>query len=241
MTKDDLYQQPRSPVPPFEFDDQVARVFDDMIIRSIPLYEEIIHRQVQLIGRYYHQGTTIYDLGCSNGNLGLALCRRMGERPFTMKAVDNSAPMLNVFRERLQSTDCGKRITLLCQNICETLIDNASVVVLNFTLQFLPEKDRNDLITHIYKGLNPGGVLLFSEKITHTDPELARLQQDFYYAFKRENGYTELEISQKREALEKILIPETLDQHMDRLQAAGFATVDIWQKWFNFASLIAIK
>jgi tRNA (cmo5U34)-methyltransferase len=115
------------------------------------------------------------------------------------------------------------------------------VVVLNFTLQFLPEKDRNGMITRVYKGLNPGGVLLFSEKITHADPELARLQQDFYYAFKRENGYTELEISQKREALEKILIPETLNQHMDRLQEAGFATVDIWQKWFNFASLIAIK
>lgn len=241
MTKDDLYQQPRSPVPPFEFDDQVARVFDDMISRSIPLYREIIDRQVQLISRYYQQGTTIYDLGCSNGNLGLTVCRRMGEQPFTMKAVDNSAPMLSVYRERLEATDCDGRITLLCQNICETFIENASVVVLNFTLQFLPEKDRNAMIANIYKGLNPGGVLLFSEKITHADPELAKLQQDFYYAFKRENGYSELEISQKREALEKILIPETLDQHMDRLRDAGFAAVDVWQKWFNFASLIAIK
>jgi tRNA (cmo5U34)-methyltransferase len=241
MAKDDLYQRPRSPVPPFEFDDQVARVFDDMINRSIPFYGEIIDRQVQLIDRYYQRETTIYDLGCSNGNLGLALCRRMGERPFTMKAVDNSAPMLSAYRERLETTDCGGRITLLCQNIGETDLENASVVVLNFTLQFLPEKDRSAMIYHIYKGLNPGGVLLFSEKITHADPELAKLQQDFYYTFKRENGYSEMEISQKREALEKILIPETLDQHMDRLQDAGFAAVDVWQKWFNFASLIAIK
>lgn len=241
MTKDDIYQHHRSPVPPFEFDDQVARVFDDMINRSIPFYSEIIHRQVQLIEHFYQDGTTIYDLGCSTGNIGLLAGRTMAKIPFKMIAVDNSAPMLDVYRDRLASTPWVDRIALQCQNISHTHIENTSVVVLNFTQQFLPTEDRDALMSNIYEGLTPGGALLFSEKITHENKSLADLQQDFYYTFKRENGYSELEISQKREALEKVLIPETMEQHLERLQRAGFNAIDVWQKWFNFAALIAIK
>jgi tRNA (cmo5U34)-methyltransferase len=241
MTKDDIYQKPQSPVPAFEFDAQVARVFDDMISRSIPFYREIIDRQVQMVSRYYQPDTTIYDLGCSNGNLLLQTCRRMGDAGFKMIAVDNSAPMLAAFQERLASTPYGDRVTLVCQNIGETPIENASVVVLNFTLQFLPKTERDAMASKIYTGLNPGGAFLFSEKITHRDPHLSDLQQDFYYAFKRENGYSDLEISQKREALEKILIPETMEQHLGRLRQVGFQAIEVWQKWFNFAALIAIK
>jgi tRNA (cmo5U34)-methyltransferase len=241
MSRDDIYQHHRTPVPPFKFDDKVARVFDDMINRSIPFYREIIKRQVQLIEYYYQDGTTIYDLGCSNGNIGLLTGRTMGQIPFKMIAVDNSAPMLDVYRERLTSTPWIDRITLQCQNISQTIIENASVVVLNFTQQFLPPNDRDALTSKIYEGLTPGGVLLFSEKITHKNKNLSDLQQDFYYAFKRENGYSDLEISQKREALEKVLIPETMEKHLERLQQAGFNAMDVWQKWFNFAALIAIK
>ena len=241
MTIDDIYQKPQSPVPAFEFDAQVARVFDDMISRSIPFYREIIDRQVRMISRYYQPGTTIYDLGCSNGNLLLHACRRMGDVGFKMIAVDSSAPMLDAFQERLASTPYGNGVTLVCQNISQTPIENASVVVLNFTLQFLPKTERDALASKIHTGLNPGGAFLFSEKITHRDPHLSDLQQDFYYAFKRENGYSDLEISQKREALEKILIPETMEQHLARLQQVGFQAIEVWQKWFNFAALIAIK
>jgi tRNA (cmo5U34)-methyltransferase len=241
MAKDDIYQNHRSSVPPFEFDDQVAKVFDDMINRSIPFYGEIINRQAQLIAHYYQAGTNIYDLGCSNGNIGLLTGRIMAQTPFKMIAVDNSSPMLDVYRERLASTPWVDRIALQCRNISHTNIENASVVVLNFTQQFLPTHDRDALAYKIYKGLTPGGVLLFNEKITHKNKILSDLQQDFYYAFKRENGYSELEISQKREALEKVLIPETMEQHLERLQQAGFNIIDVWQKWFNFAALIAIK
>jgi tRNA (cmo5U34)-methyltransferase len=241
MTRDEIYQAPQHPVAPFEFDDQVARVFDDMINRSIPFYREIIHRQAQLIARHYQDGTVIFDLGCSNGNLSLEICRLLGDVPFRVTAVDNSAPMLKVFSERLAATSCGDRVTLKCEDIGRTEIENASVVVLNFTLQFLPPGQRSDLIVNIRKGMTKGGILLFSEKITHAHPAMAGLQQEFYYTFKRENGYSDLEISQKREALEKVLIPETMEQHLERLQQAGFSAIDLWHKWFNFAAWIAVK
>lgn len=241
MTRDKIYQVPKDPVDPFTFDDQVARVFDDMIDRSIPFYREIIRRQAQLIEGYYQPGTVIWDLGCSNGNLSLEICRRMGDTPFRIAAVDNSAPMLKVFSERLAATPCAQRVTLRCEDIARTEIENASAVVLNFTLQFLPPEGRSDLIAGIYKGMTRGGILLFSEKITHTHPSMAELQQELYYTFKRENGYSDLEISQKREALDKVLIPETVEQHQERLRQAGFGAIDLWQKWFNFAAWIAIK
>jgi tRNA (cmo5U34)-methyltransferase len=241
MAKDDIYLEPQCPVPAFEFDAQVARVFDDMISRSVPFYREIIHRQVQMIARYHQPGTAIYDLGCSNGNLLLQACRRMGDVDYKMVGVDNSAPMLEAFQERLATTSYGDRVTLECRDISQTPIENASVVVLNFTLQFLPKGERKALASKIHSGLNSGGALLFSEKITHSDSRLSELQQDFYYAFKRENGYSDLEISQKREALEKVLIPETMERHLDRLRQVGFQAVEVWQKWFNFAALIAIK
>ena len=241
MTRDEIYQNHKDPVEPFEFDDQVARVFDDMINRSIPLYREIIYRQAQLIHRYYQPGTMIFDLGCSNGNLCLGICRQMENIPFRITAVDNSEPMLKVFAERLAGIPGADRVTMRCEDIGHTTIENGSVVVLNFTLQFLPPDRRSALIERIYNGLTPGGILLFSEKVTHANPMMADLQQELYYTFKRENGYSELEISQKREALEKVLIPDTMEQHLERLQRVGFSAIDLWQKWFNFAAWIAIK
>jgi tRNA (cmo5U34)-methyltransferase len=241
MSRDEIYQAPKDPVGPFEFDDQVARVFDDMADRSIPFYREIIHRQAQLIERHYQPGTVIFDLGCSNGNLSLEICRRMGGAPFRIVAVDNSAPMLKAFAQRLAAIPGAQRITLKCEDVARTEIENASVVVLNFTLQFLPPEGRFDLIAGIYRGMTRGGILLFSEKITHFHPSMAELQQALYYSFKRENGYSDLEISQKREALDKVLIPETVEQHQERLRQAGFGAIDLWQKWFNFAAWIAIK
>jgi tRNA (cmo5U34)-methyltransferase len=241
MARDSLYRHPKSPLPPFEFDEQVARVFDDMIHRSIPFYTEIICRQIDLIQHFYQPGTFIYDLGCSNGNIGISLSRQMNARPFQMVAVDNSAPMLKAFQERLTDLPTGQHISLQCEDICRTRIENASVVVLNFTLQFVAPTARDAMLARIYDGLRAGGALLFCEKITHNHSALAELQHTFYYAFKRENGYSDLEISQKREALEKVLIPEPLDRHFQRLERAGFKIMDVWHKWFNFAALIAIK
>ena len=241
MIRDSIYRRPCSPVPPFEFDERVARVFNDMIHRSIPFYTEIIERQIQLIEHFFREGTRIYDLGCSNGNLGIGLCRQMTARDFEMMAVDNSRHMLKIYKERLDDLPSESRINLRCEDIRRTPIENASVVVFNFTLQFIPPMERDDLTSRIYDGLNPGGCLLFCEKITHKDAAMADLQQFIYHAFKRRNGYSDLEISQKREALEKVLIPEPLETHLERLRQAGFQTMDVWLKWFNFAAMVALK
>jgi tRNA (cmo5U34)-methyltransferase len=241
MAKDDIYAEPKGPLPPFEFNEGVVRVFDDMIHRSVPCYEEILRRQAQLAARFYRPGSRIYDLGCSIGNFGLAMCGEMGDRAFTMVAVDNSPPMLQACRERLARLPGARDIRLDCADICATELVEASVVVINLTLQFLPVEKREDLLQRVYRALLPGGVLLLTEKVVHEDPELTALEQDFHYRFKKEMGYSELEISQKREALEKVLIPESLEQHQRRLRRAGFRQQEVWFKWFNFAALLCRK
>jgi len=238
---DTIFSRPRKPVDPFTFNDEVVRVFDDMITRSVPGYREIILRQAQLAARFYRAGTRIYDLGCSNGNFGAALSREMADRPFDMAAVDNSEPMLRSCRHLFKRLPARHRFRLICANIQDIVIRSASVVLVNFTLQFLPVAERDRLIRRIFDGLVPGGLLLLSEKVIHADEFLKELQIEFYYRFKKENGYSELEISQKREALEDVLIPETIETHQKRLKQAGFEKTDIWHKWFNFTAMLAIK
>ncbi len=240
MAKDDIYTGPRGPAP-FEFNERVVAVFDDMITRSVPGYRELIDRLAQLATYFYRPGSRIYDLGCSNGNFGVRFGAEMGEREFRLLAVDNSQPMLDLYRQRLGEGPWEQAIELVCGNICEQPMAEASVVVITLTLQFLPLAARDALLERVYRALRPGGVLLLTEKVVHPDPALDALQQDFYYRYKRERGYSELEISQKREALEDVLIPETIEAHQRRLRQAGFGQIDLWFKWFNFASFLACK
>lgn len=241
MGKDSIYSEKCDKVPPFEFNKNVVDVFDDMIHRSVPFYHDIITRQAQLAEQFYQPGTTVYDLGCSNGNLGLKVLELMGKKPFRMIAVDNSKPMLDTYKARLENRPMGDCIHLVCNDIKDIPLSNASVVIINLTLQFLPVHDRDDLIASIYKALCPSGLLLVTEKTVHQDDGLTDLFQDYYFSFKRENGYSNLEISQKRDALENVLIPEDIHAHFDRFTRAGFTRMDIWQKWFNFTSFICLK
>ncbi len=240
MNKDNIYTGTGGPAP-FEFNEQVAAVFDNMISRSVPGYRELIKRLAQLTRYFYQPGSCIYDLGCSTGNLGFQLCREMSGEAFRMVAVDSSRPMLDIYDERLQELSCRGAIELVCNDICEQTLEDASVVVITLTLQFLPLAAREALLARIYRSLRPGGVLLLTEKVLHPDPSLDVLQQDFYYRFKRERGYSELEISQKREALEHVLIPESVNDHEQRLERVGFRQRDLWLKWFNFAAFLACK
>jgi len=239
--KDTLFSVEKVPQPPFEFNEQVAHVFDDMIERSVPLYRETLRRQAELTVLFYQDGTRIYDLGCSNGNFGRLLLQLMGARPFEMWAVDNSSPMIETCRKRLADLPGNERIRPVAADIRCVPLENPSVVILNLTMQFLPPADRTALVRHIHDALSSGGLLLVTEKTVHEDTGLSNLQQRFYYDLKRENGYSELEISQKREALENILIPETAASHHHRLAEAGFKKIDLWLKWFNFASWMAVK
>ena len=241
MSQDTIYSKKLPSVPPFEFNENVAGVFNDMIHRSVPLYRETVKRQAQLAARFYQKETAIIDLGCSNGNFGMRLLHEMGKHPLRMVAVDNSAPMLAIYQGLLDNHPAGEQIELVQANIQDLALEPASVVVLNLTLQFLPMAQRDALVSSIHDALVPGGILLITEKVVHKEGCLSDLQQEFYYRFKGENGYSNLEISQKRDALENVLVPETVETHTARFNAAGFTKVDIWQKWFNFTSFICMK
>jgi len=189
----------------------------------------------------YEKDSNIYDLGCSNGNFGVELLNQMGKIPFHMIAVDNSIEMIDTYNKRLNQKPLGCNISTICECIEHIDIQNASVVVINLTLQFLPVSLRDSIIDKIYKGLNKNGILLLSEKIKHKEASLANLQQNLYYSFKKENGYSNMEISQKRDALDNVLIPETVEEHIRRFKKSGFKHYDIWLKWFNFSSFICQK
>ncbi|MFH2057733.1 MAG: carboxy-S-adenosyl-L-methionine synthase CmoA [Pseudomonadota bacterium] len=241
LDKDTVFANKKEKIGPFEFNEQVAKVFDDMLNRSVPFYAESILRQSQLALDFYQPGTRIYDLGCSHGNLGIQILKQFKDKDLCMIGVDNSEPMIKKYTQRLANQSNLSGIQLICSLMEDINIENASVVLINLTLQFLDIKKRDDLIKTIYMGMNPGGVLLLTEKTTHHLPEFEELEKKYYRSFKLENGYSDLEISQKREALEKVLVSDTIDTHKKRLDSAGFRMVDIWMKWFNFTSFIAIK
>jgi tRNA (cmo5U34)-methyltransferase len=241
MTRDRVFARKRRQIQPFSFNREVAEVFDDMLVRSVPLYKESLYRQADLVRRFFQAGTRIYDLGCSHGNLGVRLQAVFKGIPFTLVGVDTSRPMLEKYRKRLGPPEPGRCIHLVCGAMEDICITNASVVVINLTLQFLDPSKREDLIQRLFSGMVPGGILLLMEKTVHPEPAMHHLQLEVYQQFKRENGYSNLEISQKRDALEKVLIPDTLDTHFQRLHRAGFSQVDVWLKWFNFSAVMAVK
>ena len=241
MKRDKVFAEKKDRIEPFAFNREVTAVFDDMLNRSVPLYQESIERQAQMSQAFFQEKTRIYDLGCSHGNLGVLIAEQFGSIPFTMVGVDSSYPMIEKYQARLNKIENAHRIDLVCGLLEDIQIENASVVLINLTLQFLALSKRDKLIEKIFQGLLPRGILLVTEKIIAPSLSINELEQDFYRRFKRENGYSELEISQKRDALEKVLIPETIEIHQQRFLDAGFSAVDVWVKWFNFASMIAIK
>jgi tRNA (cmo5U34)-methyltransferase len=239
---DAIYAAPLSEIIDFQFDERVVEVFPDMIQRSVPGYGMLISAIGILAARYAQPGTHCYDLGCSLGAVSLAMRQRIRQPDCDIIAVDNSAAMIDRAGELLaRDTVATVPVRLVCADLQQVVIENASVVVLNFTLQFIPPAQRLALIERIYQGLRPGGILILSEKIAFAEAGRQQLHTELHHDFKRANGYSDLEISQKRTALEKVMIPETLDCHQQRLQAAGFAFSDLWFQCFNFASLVAIK
>ena len=240
--QDNLFAHPLGTVPSFVFDKAVVDVFPDMIRRSVPGYETILAHCGELASRYVQSGSHCYDLGCSLGASTLAMRSRIEDHHNTkIIAVDNSAAMLNKCATMLASVPSTISTELLNQDICDTKIENASMVVMNFTLQFIPMPQRVPLLEKIYAGLNPGDCLVISEKLHFEPPSLNTLLSDLHHQFKRAQGYSDLEISQKRDSIENVLIPETLDAHIQRLRACGFQSASPWFQCFNFCSLVAIK
>jgi len=241
VSRDDIYALPMNRVGSFEFDEEVVRVFPDMIARSVPGYASILSMIEQLAARFVLPRTSVWDLGCSLG-AATRLIRRRAPEDCIIHAVDNSAAMIQRLRSLLaESSESGCVIELHEADARSIEITNASFVVLNLTLQFVPPADRTALIQQVWDGLLPGGALLLSEKICFRDPRQQELLTQLHHDFKRAHGYSDLEVAQKRTAIENLLIPETMETHTDRLMSAGFTTIAPWFQCFNFASILAVR
>ena len=240
MSHDNLFANSQQVVD-FAFDDAVADVFPDMIRRSVPGYETVISLLGVLAQHYAQDNSNIYDLGSSLGAATLSMHRQIRAENIKHICIDNSEAMVKRSQSRLARHMPDADLTILCDDIEQADIQNASLVVVNFTLQFLTPESRLALLKKIYDGLLPNGVLILSEKLVFDDAEENQLQIDWHLTFKRANGYSDMEISQKRAALEHVLIPDTLAEHQSRLQEAGFEQSYQWFQGFNFVSLVAIK
>lgn len=240
MKQDKIFAKSQQVVD-FAFDDSVADVFPDMIRRSVPGYETVISLLGVLANQYAQDNTRIYDLGCSLGAATLSIHQQTRTLNVEHICIDNSEAMIKRCESRLKRHMPETKLELLCEDIEKAEINNASVVVVNFTLQFLAPEARLSLLKKIYDGLLPNGILVLSEKLVFENKAENQHQIDWHHNFKRANGYSDLEISQKRAAIENVMIPDTFEQHQERLQQAGFDESYQWFQSFNFASMVAIK
>lgn len=225
----------------FDFGESTAAVFDDMLDRSIPEYRELQRMIGELAATFAEPGTRVYDLGCSTG-ITLETLAAAIEVPVELVGLDYSEPMLTRARERLFALAQAGRLRLLEADLNRGVqIENASVVVLNLTLQFVRPLRRDLLIRGINQGLNPNGALILVEKVLGNDSLFNRTFIRLYYEMKRRNGYTRTDIARKREALENVLVPYRVDENFELLERNGFNQADIFFKWYNFCGIIGVK
>lgn len=240
---DRLFTTPLTQVPDFTFNEDVVRVFPDMIKRSVPGYPTIVENTGVLAAQFAQANSTLYDLGCSLGAVTQAMRRHVSHSGCKVIAVDNSKAMVRRCREHLNAQDAMFQellpVEVIEADILKLPLEPTSLVALNFTLQFIAPEQRLALLQKIHSALLPGGALILSEKLRFNDPAEHDLLNDLHLAFKRANGYSELEISQKRRAIEKVMLPDSLEEHRERLYSAGFSQVVVWFQCINFASLIA--
>jgi len=229
------------PIADFAFSKKVAAVFDDMVDRSVPFYQEIQRMIVELAADFAVANTNVYDLGCATGttlvNLGAAM-----DKPLKFIGVDNSPEMLKKCRAKMTAHGFKHEFELVCGDLNQGIhIENASMALLVLTLQFVRPLYRDKLVRSIHGGLNENGGVILVEKVLGEDSLFNRLFIDYYYDLKQRHGYSQLEISQKREALENVLVPYKLMENREMLLRAGFRYCDVFFKWYNFCGLIAVK
>ena len=240
MTEDTLYSTGLIEED-FTFNDQVAEVFDDMLNRSIPYYRTVVEGMAQLLACRLPAGSAIYDLGCATGTTLLELARRLPVMNFCYIGIDNASAMLD--KAHKKSAMYGKTAVLQFRqdDITRCPLPEAAGIICNYTLQFLRPMTRQSFVRRLYEALPDGGVLFLSEKTISHSSRLNRDFIDIYHTFKKKQGYSELEIATKREALENILIPFSLQENIALLQEAGFEEIETFFKWFNFTALVALK
>jgi tRNA (cmo5U34)-methyltransferase len=244
--KDQIYRsaQPANRAKPgsFVFDQRVASVFADMISRSVPGYQQILEMLPTLTRQFKVADSNYYDLGCSLGAGMLAMSEGLDQMSGHIIGIDNSLAMIEQAKQNLTELDSKtSRYSLLEKDLLETEIESAAMVLMNFTLQFIPLAQRNALIEKIYAGLLSGGSLVLSEKIKFDNDKTNNALIDIHHQYKADQGYSQMEISQKRDAIENVLIAETLETHTKRLKNAGFSVVTPWVQNLQFISILAIK
>ena len=239
--EDKIFSTPKQFVADFKFDAETATVFDDMLIRSIPFYVEQQRMLAQLANDFAVEGTNVYDLGCSTGTTFLQLDPILPEK-VRFVGFDYSPEMLEKAREKMDAHGMRHEYHLECVDLNkEVRVENASVVIMNLTLQFVRPLQREKLIRDVARGVNPNGCIILIEKVLSRDSLLNRYFIKYYYDFKAANGYSQLEISQKREALENVLIPYRVQENEELLLQNGFDDCEIFFKWYNFCGYIARK
>ncbi len=241
MSKDEIYKQPIQNIEDFSFDQTVSDAFDDMVDRSVPGYRTLIANIGPIASYFLRDNTHCYDLGCSHGAAALSVYHHRPSDAITIHAIDNSKVMLEKCDTLIKQAGADKIISTQLADISQIPITQASLVILNLTLQFLPVSKRKDLLENIFNGLIDGGACILTEKVILQDEYQEQLFQQLHKKFKSANQYSELEISQKRKALENVLIRESLETHQQRLTDIGFSNVITWFQCINFISILVIK
>ena len=239
--KDTIFAAEDVGVSAFEFDGAVAEVFPDMLRRSIPGYAASIQAIGTLAARHAQAGTRCYDLGCSLGAATLAMRKNIAVPDCRIIAVDSAPAMVERCRGILAEEKSDTDVSILEADVRQIEISRASMVVMNYTLQFLPVDERADMISKIHAGIINNKIFILSEKVVDEDPQVEEMLVELHHEFKRRNAYSDLEISRKRAALENVLIPDTVAAHKQRLNDAGFRHSGTWLRYFNFISIVAIK
>jgi tRNA (cmo5U34)-methyltransferase len=241
MSEDRLFASECTDDGPFEFNEAVAAVFPDMLKRSIPGYAASIVTIGSLARRYVRPDTRCFDLGCSLGAATLAIRHNISEPGCRIQAIDSSSAMIKRCRKIIADDDATVPVDVIGGDVRDADIRNASMIVMNYTLHFLPTADRDEMVARICQGMNDGGVFVLSEKIKDDDDQIENLLVDLHHEQKKRNAYSDSEITRKRTAIENVLVPESLATHRERLSDAGFSRVGVWLRHFNFVSLVAFK
>lgn len=240
MTIDKLFTNKNASVD-FTFNDKVAEVFDDMLERSVPCYRQVLDMTGKLLDSFVKDGDLIYDLGCSTGRPLIALAEMLRSKKLHYRGMDSSKAMINKAQLKAEMYSKQDQVSFELADITTADLEPCQAVLLNYTLQFLRPLKRTAFLKKIFETLRPGGILIVSEKIISHHPRLNRSFIDIYLDFKRQQGYSEIEITKKREALENILIPFSIEENLNQLQEAGFTNCESFFQWFNFVSFAAIK
>ncbi len=234
--RDEVFKKPISKQ--FEFDEDVASVFDDMLNRSVPFYKENLNLQIKILKEFLKDNDKIIDLGCSTGNFLIELAKK-SDKKLKLIGIDNSEAMIK--RAKQKAKAFGVKIKFLNEDFLNSNLNNAKAIIANYTIQFIRPLKREKLIKKIYSSLKEDGIFLMSEKLISENKKLNKIMIDIYYEYKKKMGYSEFEIAQKREALENVLIPYSMQENIDMLKEAGFKNIEIIFRWNNFATFLAFK